>query len=201
MVSPDWPKEDPILRIWVERITPFSFESTNQVFHDLVSCVVEQQIHYRSTKNIFKRLLVQAGLEQLTVENFPIFEEKALSFCTISQKKLETLAVLHTYFSTHTHDWANLSDDEVRTILKSISGIGSWTQEMILLFTLQRENAFPIDDFHLQQMMVSLYNLDAKTRLKAQMKRVTEKWEGNSALACLYLWEIKRHNNSLKVRR
>lgn len=63
---------------------------------------------------------------------------------------------------------------------------------MVLLYTLQRPNIFPVDDFHLKQIMVNLYKLNEKVKLKAQMMAVAEAWEQHKSLAVLYLLDYKK---------
>ena len=98
------------------------------------------------------------------------------------------------YWSNNTLDFNKLTDEEVIAELSSIKGIGKWTIDMILLYTLERPNIFPYDDFHLKQIMISLYNLDPKAKLKAQMLEVAEKWGNQKSLAVLYLLNWKKHN-------
>ena len=69
---------DPILERIVLQVPKPQIEITNDVFHDLMSCVVEQQIHYRSTKKVFRKMLNSASLERLSPANFRQFEERAL---------------------------------------------------------------------------------------------------------------------------
>ncbi len=63
---------------------------------------------------------------------------------------------------------------------------------MILMFTLERPDVFPFDDFHLKQIMSSIYGLNPKSKLKAQMIEVAKKWEGHRSLAVQYLWDWKK---------
>ncbi|HMO41449.1 MAG TPA: hypothetical protein PKE17_18710, partial [Saprospiraceae bacterium] len=168
--------------------------STNNVFHDLMSCIIEQQIHYRSTKRIFAKALEHAGIEYLTLDNFTLFEERSLSQIKLAMNKYETMMSFIEYWSNNTLDFNKLTDEEVIAELSSIKGIGKWTIDMILLYTLERPNIFPYDDFHLKQIMISLYNLDPKAKLKAQMLEVAEKWGNQKSLAVLYLLNWKKHN-------
>lgn len=96
------------------------------------------------------------------------------------------------YWNNNTLDFNELSDDEVIKKLSSIKGIGKWTVDMILLYTLQRPNIFPYDDFHLKQIMITLYNLDPNTKLRAQMLEIAEKWGNQKSLAVLYLLSWKK---------
>jgi DNA-3-methyladenine glycosylase II len=61
---------DPILANIIAHIELPIINSTNDVFHDLMSCIIEQQIHYRSTKRIFSKALERANIEHLTLDNF-----------------------------------------------------------------------------------------------------------------------------------
>jgi DNA-3-methyladenine glycosylase II len=177
--------------------TPETF-STNDVFHDLMSCIIEQQIHYRSTKKIFQKMLQKASLDILSLENFTQFEEKAFENANFSMSKYETIERTIDYFQTNTIDWQELSDDEIIEKLSSIKGVGKWTIDMILLFTLQRPNVFPHDDFHLKEIMVRLYGLNPNVKLKSQMLDISDTWHEHKSLAVKYLLSWKAFNKHLK---
>jgi DNA-3-methyladenine glycosylase II len=70
---------DPILAKIIATIPEPRTESTKDVFFDLMSCVLEQQIHYRSTKKIFQKMLEKASLKTLTLDNFTDFEKAAFA--------------------------------------------------------------------------------------------------------------------------
>jgi DNA-3-methyladenine glycosylase II len=171
-----------------------NIETTGDVFHDLMSCILEQQIHYRSTKKIFQKMLDKANLERLNPENFHHFEEKAFADVKLAIGKYETLMSVLAFWAENKIDWKLLNDDEVIEKLSSIKGIGKWTIDMILLYTLQRPNVFPYDDFHLKQIMVSLYGLNPDVRLKSQMIDISNQWGENKSLAVKYLLAWKEFN-------
>lgn len=183
---------DPVVQVLSEQLDLPPLASTGDVFHDLMSCIVEQQIHYRSTKKIFAKALERAGLERLTLDNFDAFEADGLAPLALSAAKCETVLRAVEHFSGPTPAWNTLSDTEVRTWLKHIPGVGPWTQDMILLYTLERPNVFPVDDYHLKQILTSRYALNPKVRLRAQMLDVAARWDGQSSLAVRYLLESKR---------
>lgn len=190
-------KADPILEKIMLQVPQPSFVSTKDVFHDLMSCVLEQQIHYRSTKKIFQKLLALSNLERLTPENFHHFEEKSLGSIQLAMGKYETILRILKFWETNNTDWQSLSDEEIISKLSTIKGIGKWTIDMILLYTLERPNVFPSDDFHLKQIMVTTYGLDPKVRLNAQMKEVAELWGDQKSMAVLYLlaWKNLKNKN------
>jgi DNA-3-methyladenine glycosylase II len=171
-----------------------AIESTGDVFHDLMSCIIEQQIHYRSTKQIFQNMLDAASLVRLSPDNFDQFEEAAFSPTSLSAAKYETILRILEFQQQNTIDWAALPDTEVRDILRQIKGIGPWTIDMVLLYTLGRPDVFPAEDYHLKQIMVRLYGLDPKTKLKARMTDIGRKWKPNRSLATRYLLAWKERN-------
>lgn len=189
-------KTDPILENIMRQIAQPVVPSTNDVFHDLMSCIIEQQIHYRSTKRIFSKALERAGIEHLTLDNFHLLEQHALPQIKLAMGKYETMMSFVEYWSNNTLDFNALSDEAVAAELSSIKGIGKWTIDMILLYTLNRPDVFPFDDFHLKQIMVSQYNLDPKVKLKAQMLEVAKNWGHQKSLAVLYLldWKYLKNN-------
>ena len=180
-------KSDPVLANIIAQIPEPIIEITNDIFHDMLSCIIEQQIHYRSTKNIFKKSLERAGIERVTLDNFHLLEEHALPAIKLSISKYETLLAFVEYWNSNTLDFTKLSDAEVMTQLSSIKGIGKWTIDMILLYTLQRPNVFPYDDFHLKEIMVKLYGLNPDSKLKAQIIDISEDWGEHKSLAVKYL--------------
>lgn len=189
---------DPQLKRIIELVSKPEIVSTNDVFHDLMSCVLEQQIHYRSTKNIFKKMLQSADIETLTLDNFSIFEKYAFANAKLSVGKLETVERIIDFFSVNKINWQLLNDAEVITHLSAIKGIGKWTIDMILLYTLQRFDVFPYDDFHLKEIMVKLYGLNPNVKLKAQMLDVAEAWGAHKSLAVRYLLAWKEFNKIKK---
>ncbi len=183
---------DSILNSIIAQITLPVIESTKDVFHDLMSCIIEQQIHYRSSKRIFNRALERAGITHLNLDNFSEFERISLSNLKISMIKVEAINALIEYWSANTPDFNKLSDEEVIAELSKIKGIGKWTIDMILLYTLQRPNVFPYDDFRLKNVMVEVYSLDPKVKLKAQMLNIAEQWGNEKSKAVLYLLAWKK---------
>jgi DNA-3-methyladenine glycosylase II len=185
-------KQDSILANIIAQIPEPIIETTGDVFHDMLSCIIEQQIHYRSTKNIFKKALERAGIEYVTLDNFHLLEEHSLPQIKLAMGKYETLLAFIEYWNNNNLDFQHLTDEEVITQMSNIKGIGKWTIDMILLYTLNRLNVFPYDDFHLKNIMVKLYNLDEKSRLKAQMLEVANAWGEHKSLAVLYLLAYKK---------
>lgn len=182
---------DPVLKELIAIQPEPDQVSTWNLFHDLISCLVEQQIHYRSSKKLFARLLVQADVTELTPDTFGRFDQRALSTINLSGSKQETIARILDIWQHDTRNWQSLTDTEVRHTLAAIKGVGTWTIDMILLYTLQRPTIFPADDYHLRQVMIKLYKLEPGSRLKSQMRHLACQWGENQSLAVRYLLASK----------
>ncbi len=88
---------------------------------------------------------------------------------------------------------AKMKDDELIEYLTQIKGVGRWTVEMQLMFTLARPDVFSVDDYGIQVAMAKLYNLDPtdKKKFKTELQRISQKWIPYRTYACLHLWRHK----------
>lgn len=179
--------KDKVLKEIIQQVPFPEVISTKNVFHDLMSCIIEQQIHYRSTKKTFQKMLEAAGIKELSLANFPILEKKGLQKVKLARPKYETIIRILDFFGKNEIDWASKEDQEVIQILSQIKGVGTWTIEMILLYTLERATVFPADDYHLKQLMGNLYPIDSAARVKAQMKSIAANWAPYQSAAVKYL--------------
>lgn len=86
-----------------------------------------------------------------------------------------------------------LDNAAVIELLTQIKGVGRWTVEMLLMFSLGREDVFAVDDLGIQQAMIKRYRLDAsdKKQLKLAMLKIADKWKPFRTYACLHLWAWK----------
>jgi DNA-3-methyladenine glycosylase II len=86
-----------------------------------------------------------------------------------------------------------MTNDEVIEHLTRIKGVGRWTAEMLLMFTLGREDVFAVDDLGIQQAMTRVYKLDNtnKKKLRDDMLRISARWSPFHTYACLHLWHHK----------
>jgi DNA-3-methyladenine glycosylase II len=86
-----------------------------------------------------------------------------------------------------------MNNEEVIEYLTRIKGVGRWTAEMLLMFTLGREDVFAVDDLGIQQAMIKIYKLrkDDKKKLREEMLRISAGWSPYRTYACLHLWHHK----------
>jgi DNA-3-methyladenine glycosylase II len=85
-----------------------------------------------------------------------------------------------------------MDDPELLAHLTSIKGVGRWTAEMILMFTMNRPDILPVDDVGIRNEMRSLYKLKGEGKiLSAQMEEVSIAWKPYRTLACRHLWRYR----------
>ncbi len=86
-----------------------------------------------------------------------------------------------------------MNNDDIVDLLSQIKGVGKWTVEMLLMFTLGREDVFAVDDLGIQQAMIKLYNFktDDKKKLREELLKKSEKWKPYRTYACMHLWNWK----------
>lgn len=82
-----------------------------------------------------------------------------------------------------------LENDEVIQQLTKVKGIGKWTAEMFLIFSLSRMNVLSLDDVGLQRGVKWLYGIKGENRGKEELKVRSLKWKPYYTIASLYLWE------------
>lgn len=85
-----------------------------------------------------------------------------------------------------------MSNEELIQLLTQIKGIGRWTVEMLLIFTMQREDVFAYDDLGLRQGTIRLYNIKEtdKKLLRQKVEKIALKWSPYRSYASLYLWQM-----------
>ena len=83
-----------------------------------------------------------------------------------------------------------MSNDEFIEYITQIKGVGRWTAEMIMMFTLGREDVFSVDDYGIQQSVIGLYKIKIadKKKLRLRILSISEQWAPYRTYACMYLW-------------
>lgn len=162
-------------------------------FEELCSSIIGQQLSIAVADVIyarFARLFPKNGITPMRVLACP---DDVLRACGMSRSKVVFLKAIaqavdektlnFQAFSTH-------SDEEVIEILTRVKGIGPWTAEMFLMFTLGRADVFSFGDLGLKRAIQSLYAL-RKEPSRATMERLSRKWKPYRTYAALALWKYK----------
>jgi DNA-3-methyladenine glycosylase II len=183
-------KSDPVLRAIIERIGPFRMEYGPPEFHSLAEAIVYQQLNGKAAVSIFKRFAALAG-EPLTPEGILKLTEEQMRSVGLSKQKSSYLRDMAERAMSGQLDFSRLhemSDEEVIKHLIQVKGVGVWTAQMFLMFTLKRPNVLPTGDFGVQMAIKKHYN-KRKLPKPVQMEKLAKPWEPYRSIACWYLWK------------
>jgi DNA-3-methyladenine glycosylase II len=162
----------------------------------LCASIMSQQLSTKVAKVIFHRFLELYGGEEPTPEQIAATPPETLRGIGLSNAKAQYVLNVAQFCMAHSltdKKLKKLSDEEIIDLLTQIKGVGKWTVEMLLMFTLGREDVFSADDYGIQTAMKKLYKLDDtnKKALKEAMLKVAAKWSPYRTYACLHLWRWK----------
>jgi DNA-3-methyladenine glycosylase II len=202
-------KSDPTMRAIIERIGPCRMQFGPPEFHSLGEAIVYQQLNGKAAETIFRRFAALVG-EPLTPEGILKLSDEQLRSVGLSKQKSAYLKDLAAKTASGVLDFARLqelTDEEVIEHLTQVKGIGVWTAQMFLMFSLKRKNVLPTGDFGVRMAMYKHY-LDVqrakavkkssaakksrKNKIKLptpeQMEKIAKCWEPYRSVACWYLW-------------
>ena len=121
--------------------------------------------------------------------------DDALRQIGLSRQKSEYVRNVAAYFTELQHSappWEAWPDEAIIQALTGIKGVGVWTVQMLLMFSLGRPDIFPVADLGIQTAMRRLYNIDSKgSILHREMTTIAEAWRPYRSYACFYLWNWK----------
>ena len=189
-------EKDPIMAYIMKEVSPKVSSFSGDLYTDLCSSIVSQQISVKVAKVIYSRFLdlydgIPPTPEQLLATDF-----EALRAASLSKQKGTYMQNITTFWiqnKLNKQDWNLLSNEEILDLLTKIKGVGEWTVQMILMFSLERPDILPLGDLVIQQSMVKHYGIQAKNKkdLYAKMQAIADQWIPYRTIACRYLWRAK----------
>ena len=164
-----------------------SLTTRENMFFTLIRSIVGQQISVKAADTIWDKIVKEAKEIQPRV----IFsmDESIMRECGLSKRKVEYMkAVSEKWLNGYDKiNWHELSDEAVIERLVEIRGIGRWTAEMILIFTLMRPDIFPMGDIGAIRALEKIYNKGQKMD-KQEIEKIVKKWIPWRTIATWYLW-------------
>ena len=166
----------------------------------LIASIMSQQQSTKVAAVIFKLFLAIYNEEEPTPQQVLDTPFETLRSIGLSNNKVKYIQNVAAFCLEHNITDTKLlamSNEEIINLLVQIKGVGQWTVEMLLIFSLGREDVFAVDDLGIQQAMERLFNLDAtnKKLLKENMLTLSEPWKPYRSYACLHLWRWKDDKN------
>jgi DNA-3-methyladenine glycosylase II len=173
----------------------FSLSKRRDIYLNLCFSILSQQLSTKVADVIRKRFLNLYPTKPSPAQILATSHEtlRSIGLSGAKANYVHNVARYSIEFGMDQKKLAKMNNEEVIEYLTKIKGVGRWTVEMLLIFTLGREDVFAVDDLGIQQAMIAVYKLDKsdKKKLQADMLRISAKWSPYRSYACLHLWRHK----------
>ena len=193
-------KRDPRLAEVIDQIGPCRLERGAQGLAALAHTVIGQQLSNSSARAIRSRFNILFGNDGIDPQRLAETSEEDLRKTGISLAKARCLRSLAEHVLSDKINFLKLEtidDEAVISTLTQVKGIGRWTAEMYLMFSLGRLDVFPIDDLSIRTAIFRVYDFP-ETGLITLAKQTAEQWRPYRTIACWYLY---RYLDMLRRRR
>jgi DNA-3-methyladenine glycosylase II len=162
----------------------------------LIASIISQQLNTKVAKLIFLRFLDIYHGKEPSMQQVLDTPVETLRRIGLSHSKVNYVQNVAQFFIEHQisdKQLYSMQPEEVVALLTQIKGVGKWTVEMLLMFSLGHENVFAVDDLGIQQAMIGLYKIKytSQKELKIKMLKKAAAWEPYKTYACLHLWQWK----------
>jgi DNA-3-methyladenine glycosylase II len=178
------------MRDVIDQVGPFQLKLRRNRFEALVRSIISQQISGGAARSIQKRLFALLPSDGFKPEALAALTPQQLRTAGVSPQKasyLLDLASKVTAGGVRLHRVARMSDAEVIAELTQVKGIGIWTAQMFLMFSLGRLDVFPHDDLGVRSALRHLYRLpDLPDRETSH--RIAAPWRPYATIASWYCW-------------
>jgi len=165
------------------------------VYHSLLESIVSQQLSVKVADVIWGRfinLFDNQTIDSDKINNMDIETMRSVGLSYQKSNYIKNVAMFFEENNLIDHNWDDYSDEEIIHQLTKIKGVGVWTVQMILIFTLNRPDVLPVLDLGIQQGMKKLYNLESTGKdLHKDMEKIAENWKPYRSHASRLIWKWK----------
>jgi DNA-3-methyladenine glycosylase II len=188
--------KDKRLKKIIDSQESFVLEKRNKVYLRLCSSILSQQLSTTVAKVIYSRFLALYSNKEPTAKQIletPVETFRGIGFSNAKASYVHNVCRFFIENKITDAQLHKMSNEEIIELLTKIKGVGKWTVEMILMFTLGREDVFALDDLGLKQGVIKLYNLKEtdKKLLQKRIEKISLKWRPYRTYASRYLWDWK----------
>ena len=186
-------KADPALARIVDAIGPLTLEPRDGAFRSLARAIFFQQLAGPAARAIMNRTLAALGTDEgrfFTPQQLLAANEDDLRAAGLSRQKLAYLRDLSEKFAIgqlSEGEFAAEDDEEVIRKVALVKGIGRWTAEMFLIFSLGRPDVLPVDDLGVRRGLQQTYSLGELPKPE-EMLRIAEPWRPYRSAGTWYMW-------------
>lgn len=182
-------KKDKKLGAAIEKIGIIERKITPDPFEALVSSIVSQQISSKAAETVWNRFTNVIGV--VTPENIEKVSLEEIQGCGMSLRKvgyIKGIAEAAISGEVNFGELNNLADEEIVKKLSALKGVGVWTAEMLLIFSLCRPDVVSYGDLAIRRGMMNLYG--HKELSKERFERYRKRYSPYGSVASLYLWAL-----------
>jgi DNA-3-methyladenine glycosylase II len=186
-------RRDPVLKQLIGHVGPCTLRFEPDGFAALARSIISQQISTKAAAAIHARLLAvlsRRGLRPATLLALTDDEIRAAGLSASKARSLRDLAGKVHSGEVPLQRLLKMTDEEVIECLLPVRGIGRWTAQMFLIFSLGRPDVLPVDDFGLRAGVQQVYGLDAPPD-RAALTELAEPWRPYRSVATWYVWRSR----------
>jgi len=184
--------KDPVMADVIRRVGPFKLSRNPNYFRVLCKAIIGQQISTQAAESIsyrFQNLFDRARPTPERVQGLPGNQLRKVGLSGQKVKYLQDLSEKFLDGSIRPHRMAHQGNEEIVQQLTAVYGIGRWTAEMFLIFSLNRLDILPVGDLGLKAGLKQLYNMRALPTPE-RVRTVGKKWHPFETVGTWYTWRM-----------
>ena len=183
--------KDVKLKSLIEKYPKPKFSSNKNYFDALSKSIIYQQLSGKVAKIIYNRFLSLFVNEIPDPAQYQKLENINLKNIGLSKQKISYISNVSLFFLSDENkiQFETDSESDITQKLISIKGIGQWTIDMFMMFTLCKTDVLPVGDLGIKKAFMELYRLKEYPSISF-MKKKAENWQPYRTIACCYLWMI-----------
>jgi len=189
----DFLKRDKNLQVLIEKYGRPDLNPGQDYFQSLFRSIVFQQLSGKAAQTIYERFMnLIPATSNLCPNEVLKLNKDDMRKAGLSFQKINYVSNLANYFENNSFNKKNverMTDEEISKELIQIKGIGQWTVDMFLMFTLNREDILPYGDLGIQKGIMKILKMK-KIPSNKEMENCSKKWKPYRTIACWYLWRI-----------
>jgi DNA-3-methyladenine glycosylase II len=177
----------------IDKFGPPNFNLMNNYYESLIRSIVYQQLSGKAASIIYERFLdlfvfdIYPEPKDILAVSIETLRSSGLSYQKVNY--IRDLSEKWQEGTMNLTDIDSMTDEEISSELIKVKGIGQWTADMFLMFTLGRPDVFPFGDLGIQKGVMILTNMNRLPTQK-EMERKTKKWQPYRTVAAWYLWKL-----------
>lgn len=186
--------KDTKMKLLIDSIGEINRDYIPDPFIALVNSIVFQQLAYKAAISIWNKFEQFVG--DITPDHILNASFESLRVCGLSKTKISYIRNIAEAVKGNTlyfNNFEKMSDEEIIEKLVRIKGIGVWTAEMFLIFSLNRKDIISYKDLGIRKGLKWLYNMEEEPTVE-QFQMFRDRFSPNNTLASFYLWEITIRN-------